>query len=131
MADCCPAERMVCPAPREPVRQAVGRLNLLNHWLDRRCRAAVVNESARQRRLSIRHTLWRRFMLSSSLKRWLRAVVMLAAAPLAAAPGADDRRLAGTPVQARSAQLVDTVSLGGVIVPYREVTLAAQLPLYF
>ena len=41
---------------------------------------------------------------------------MLVAAPLAAAD-ADDRQLAGTPVQARSAQSVSTVSLGGAVAP--------------
>lgn len=126
MADCCPAERRACRASRGPARQAAGRL--INYRLGRNRSADVVGESVYQHILSVRNTPWRCFMLYSSLKRWSQAVIMLAAAPLAAAPGADDRRLAGTPVQARSAQWVDTVSLGGVIVPYREVTLAAQLP---
>ena len=125
MAKHCPAARGVCmPASHGSARRAGRRW--LNYRPAMRRFAGVVGEPEQQRMTFFQKIPWRRFGLFS-LKRLWPAAVMLVAAPLAAAD-ADDRQLAGTPVQARSAQSVSTVSLGGAVVPYREVTLAAQLP---
>ncbi len=55
-------------------------------------------------------------------------LVLAAGAVLAAGPGAPGSRDLGDSVVVQQAQGVPSVSLGGTVVPYKEVTLAAQLP---